>query len=796
MSFRYTLSTVPARLDPDSTAYVKSVEASQGKGLAGIYQMKAADLMRGSPRSMWWLCLMAGLGSLAIGVATIISTANDETYDGTPAVQAILIGLGAYLLWLGVARFRRRLPPWMPGRFAFVDASHGWDVQPGGIRAVALESLTRVSGVHNFTNGRYAGSTISLDLARTGPTGNGPAGRWQFVVATKEKATLTIGFLQCLIDLRASTQDNARQLCAHPGLLGAVAKALAENRDVAAAMSERVADPPVPRLVDPDPLVPVYDAWGPTVLRIACCLVVCLVTLACLPRLDGFLRDRRMFAEVEAARARDATDTAAADNYMTRLPHGAHAGVVLEIRDDARFARAKRNATVARSPAELRNYLADAADTRHRPEAHQLIAAYYDAAIADLKAKQAKADSKVDPQLLAGVLGLLEAMKTADRPVVTVGFKSTVDPTPATDDLRDLERAVYDARLREHPELRTIADADPNHTAVIPATHVFDPDAIARRESIIMGRLGDAVRKGINADILTLRPAPAGTAPDIEVAYHILANGHLGTYSSDEGGGGSRMVGLLRWYEVDWRIRFRPPGTTTATEYDLDSRPGSDLKYHSERTDPAWGIYAVVLYSSFSDMSRQMIKGFGLDPGPAEEEYTLDAADRGYASADNTSAPPYVGGYVPPVYTPPQNFTLPTDPSQFTLPGGSSAFALKFIYDQFYYDSTTEPAGTWHWKKADATHWQATDPNGAVTTFVVKPASATPATTQSTAYDAITHLNDVMYGTVVQRLPDKQLEMAVPNMAGESIHYRKAGYSFWNEGGKVRLTEKVPATQP
>ena len=60
---------------------------------------------------------------------------------------------------------------------------------------------------------------------------------------------------------------------------------------------------------------------------------------------------------------------------------------------------------------------------------------------------------------------------------------------------------------------------------------------------------------------------------------------------------------------------------------------------------PAWGVYAVILYSGFYDMSAKLIEGFGQDPGPPHNTFSLaDAGGTANKETETDKPRPLFGG--------------------------------------------------------------------------------------------------------------------------------------------------------
>jgi hypothetical protein len=589
------------------------VDTSRGRGHFGVY-LPRPDAWFAGPRGGRWFYLLLGLAALGVLAFVCWQLAPRANRPVVLAcAQAGLAALAALALLVGLARFRRPKPRWPLRTFLYADALHLWDVTPDRVVAVPLERLRRAAGMHRFADESYASSRVVLLF---------PGGRRDCHPAEEAQAERLLDFLNGLVALRTSEDGRVRLwAAASPGRLAAAACRLA-RRGGGADLADlpEAPDPPEPYRVPPDPAA-ARPGWRGTAARVACAAAVAAAGVAAFPGLNDYLRDEYLFARIPA---RDNGGGEELDRYLAAFPGGRHAPAVRELRDDRRFTRAEREAQGSGSPAGLRAYLADPADQRHRADAQRLIAGHYDRAIAALKTKRDAEPGKIDRDLFEGVLALLDALKRADGPVVTVGFRATLDPEPTTQGQKALEKMVYDAHLRRTPELRGIAERQPDRSAILPCGQVFDPGQTSRREEVILGRLRDAVARGINADVLTLEPAAAGATPVMEVAYHIHAAGALGLYSDTD----KKPKGLLRWYAINWTITIRPPGEPKAFVYDLASEPGLNLTYDEEPGDPSWAVYAVVLYSGFYDMSARLIRNFGLDPGPAPNAFTFGAVAR------------------------------------------------------------------------------------------------------------------------------------------------------------------------
>jgi hypothetical protein len=380
--------------------------------------------------------------------------------------------------------------------------------------------------------------------------------------------------------------------------------------------------------------------------------------------------DDRLFDKIKD---KDRIGLQAVDAYRASFPAGKHIGQLAEARDHRMFADAGRAAEQDDNPGPARAYLADTANIRHRDEAKKLVGKCYDAAIANLKIRAQGTEAKVDPDLFAAIIAMLDTLRNAPTPVVPVGFKATIDAEPKTAAQKALQKAQIDARLVEKPELKAVAARQPDGTPILSRGAVFDPEQIQRRERVILERLSAAVQKGVKDEILTLRAAEPGQVPVLEVAYHIAAQGNLYLYTVTESQAPGMPVaqnvkGLLRGYNVDWTITVRPPGADKTHVCKLGSVPASSLNYDSAPGDPDWAPYAIILYSGFYDLSARLIQNFALNPGPAPNAFSFNAV----ASNKPDPAPPFNPGAGLPVAPPQPGFPKVPQPGfpKMPKPGG------------------------------------------------------------------------------------------------------------------------------
>jgi len=602
----------PNQLDEECVNYLREVEYRGGGGFPGMFVPQAGPWLNG-PRGGWWLFSLLGVAAIGALVAVTTQLVPENVHAAWPLpVQAFLAGLGAFLLLIGVVRFLRPKPDWLPGTFLYADANYLWDVTANRVVAVPLADLVSVDGSHHTSNGAYTHSQLEVrrsDGVRTW-TVNGRA-------ATEN----LLNFMQWLVVFRTSEQDHIRDWAAtFPGRLGEAAVRFVTNGPNADISNLNAEAPPILDLESHDPFAPQYG-WGGILLRCGVATVVGAGAYFALGLVNRHLQDAHLFAKIPA---RDNGSWTEMEEYLKTFPDGRHATAVREMRDDRRFTSAQRDAVQRESPGSLRQYLSDESNQRHRPEAQKLIAGFYDKAIVELTKKRETEPEKIDKDLFDGILALLDALKGAPRPVATVGFQSTIDPEPKTDLHKRREEGFIELYVEKNPELKDIAKRSASGSAIIGPDQIFSGEQTTRREDVILERLGTAVQRGIHADILTMEAVPAGSNPVIEVAYHILADGDLGIYTDPN----KKLVGLLRWYAINWTITIRPPGMDKSYVYRLRSLPGAKLTYDSDPSDPKWAIYAVLLYSGFYEMSARLIQNFGLDPGETPNAFSYAATAR------------------------------------------------------------------------------------------------------------------------------------------------------------------------
>ena len=121
----------------------------------------------------------------------------------------------------------------------------------------------------------------------------------------------------------------------------------------------------------------------------------------------------------------------------------------------------------------------------------------------------------------------------------------------------------------------------------------------------------------------------------ISVEYHTYPKGTLFVLSRtsttrDKTTGQSiktrTVTGLLRGYQIDWKLTITPPGETKSHVYKLSSRPSMKIAIRTSPKDPPWSYYPILMYSAFHDFSSKLIQGFGLKPAKVPNSFSFQDA--------------------------------------------------------------------------------------------------------------------------------------------------------------------------
>jgi hypothetical protein len=608
------MRTPVADLDQDTRDYLQTVWQTQGSGANGVYIPRSGGALVG------WILL----GLLCLGVAALLCFVANSS-PATPYWQAGLVAAGVLLVAWSMQRVRARRRHARLGSFWFFDSLYFWDVTPDRVRATPIDQISSARGTNFYQNWVYTHSDLELTT---------PATVLRPRLTSVSQAEELMGFLNALIALRDAAGNE--WLRNDPGMLAALAASLARGQT--SVQGEDLRPCPIPRPVATSPAAAARRLLVPVVAAAAAFAGAVLA----FPPVDRLLHERELFGRIPV---QDRGSVKEMNDYLAAFPTGWRSAEVLVRRDDLLFQKARQQAELNNSPGGLRAYLADERNVRHRKEAQRMVNVSYDKAIARLKSLPTR-PTLGEAKMFDGLLALLEGLKTARRPVVTVGFRGTYDELPKTAAQQKAEQFEADLRARENAQVKAMAESSPTKSAIMGAGATFAPPQAEARERVILERLKDALHQALGADVLTLERAAPGEQPAIEVAYHIFAPGNLYLYTTSNNppgfampggmpggppgnrfnfGGPQTVKGLLRSYWIDWTITVRAPNGASEV-FRVPSQPAQKLTYDARPGDPEWAPYAILLYSGFYDMSTRLIREFGLSPQQPPTHFTFAQA--------------------------------------------------------------------------------------------------------------------------------------------------------------------------
>lgn len=560
-----TLSIRPRDLDTGTREYLKGVSASKHEA-DGIYipQSGAAPgwgVILGAAGICWMLYKI--FGNLLV---------TPDNWNLSIFAVSFLV-FASSLLSVG----RRMFDKNFIGDFGYLDGVYWWEVNVKEVKALLLRDLKEISVFHSYNNnGAYQNTRLSLNF----PEGN---------------------VLKIISDMKLADKiDTALQFQTF------------EGNPLSPDLSSLLERKRTNRL-DAD-----YRAFYIIILLSA------LLGFMALPMTAQYLKDETMYADVGKAALTDKVWMA--DSYLAEFPDGRHTMEVVGIRDHSMFQIAKEELSNNKRASKLRDYLAAKTNILHREEAQQLIDGYYDTAIARMKSL-ANEHGLADKKLFDALIALLNSLKVARSPVVLVGFEPSIKETPA-DPL--FEKSIYERMRDQNPKLKEIEASSSDHTAIIGVGETFSKTQIERRQGIIVDRLREALGTVLDSDIIQLEPCKPQAECQINVIYRTFPSGGLYLYttssydsSSPWGKTKTETAGLLRGYDMNWRISIKPQGASVPYVIKLESAALSRLRMDASPDDPAWAPYAVILYSAFHDFSSKLIKNFGLKAAPPPNSFSF-----------------------------------------------------------------------------------------------------------------------------------------------------------------------------
>jgi hypothetical protein len=538
------------------------------------------------------------LASLALGTALVVYCFQQfsepwffKLSPDLPWWPAVGFIAGALLLVDGTYRIIRKLDKSYLGEFDFIDPCYLWRVSMDRVEVIDLDKVQVVTGKHSRTQGFYTHTELLFD-------------RKKVTISNKKVAENMHAFAQALLAIRAGRVQ--MQDLSSPMELGRAIRLMLGHPMLNEMSPTRIPIPEGARAT------PVSTRW---VVALAVSGITSIYALYFVPSDAAPRKDDYLVAAIERAEGIDAK-LEAIDHYLAALPAGAHLEKVLEMRDDHRFEKARDTAIHRSSPAALRDYLIDSANRRHRAEAQILIGKFYEQAISRLETLP-RGKQAVDKQLLSALVGLIESIKSAPSPRVSVKFHSSVEPEPIKPEQKRKEELVHAAHLSQNRVIKAIAGKNPKGSAVIDLGDTFSATQIALREKIILERLNQALGKIINQDLLRFEIGDAKTGPRVEVSYRTEPSGSLYLYKENE-----NERGLLRGYKMAWALTV-DTGTGTPFSKNFNSEPLEQLRMQGYPGDPAWAAYSVMLYSAFHEFSSRLIRMASLEVPPSPDTFSF-----------------------------------------------------------------------------------------------------------------------------------------------------------------------------
>jgi len=624
------VSFSPGRLDDKTRNYLQRIWTDRGMGHQGIFARSPVK------RTGSWFMVIFGLLLIAGSLALLHPDVHPTRHSEMALFHGIRSGacvIGSILLLTGMTlALRRRGGRAYLGEFAFVDKQYLWEVGPLRVTATRIDTITHAQSYHHIGDRGYRSTRLDLK----GPEGT--VTRKLYLPETAQQ------FDRWLNDLAQEDKTTGAQIAA----------------DV------------------PEPTGPKQGAFSGRLRNAIVGLAIgLLLGVAALPAAGNYIIDEDLYTRVieDDESFRHYT----ADYYLERFPNGRHADQVRRIhekswlkatqrgfaeakfrssidhvlkdyrqrglpkkhdaqimqwRDDAAWRLAEKESKTKQSPKPLRMFLGDRTIKHHRASAQKMIDGLYDNAIKRLET-MASQSKGLDPALQAALRALLHSLKKAQSSVVTVGFHASHEATPEASVGKALENSMYRSLLKKHPTLEQVAAKAENKSAILPVGDTFADSQVQCRQAVILMHFQRAFRQVLNADMITFASARPGHPPVIVVDYHTKPQGSLFVLSrtltrrNQQTGQSTKtrtVRGLLRGYQIDWKLSITPPGEDQAHVYKLTSRPGLSIGIRTQTSDPPWAPYPILLYSAFHGFSSKLIQGFGLKPPVIPDSFSFQDA--------------------------------------------------------------------------------------------------------------------------------------------------------------------------
>src|SRR5262245_47741629 len=443
--------------DDATQAYLRQARDTRGRNMPGVFAPKTNYLPI--------IGLVLGFVLVIVGlVATLPPGINDAPINTAMMQMAFLLPgawmiIAAFRVWSGASK--------SIGHFVYCDARRLFDCDGTTIKVIELDSLREADGTHNYNEGKYQNTAITLRLEN---------GKDAVTIHAEEPGRQLIVFLNCITWLNGGEMKNLPPL-----VLGGLACEVARTGQMPTEFNESVLA--VTQI--PEPLRTGSARSG---------MVGYLLIIA-----------------------------AAVGGVFVMIP------INKELRDDNVFQDIRRE-----EPRDLRAYLHDDTLVKHRAEVEQMLAVHYQGPLNTLRAAAQKSD------IATGPLEIIEALKTARYPAVSIHVREQVDSKQAgglfSDSNREERRKAVQKRITEGftrlhgakaPDLIIFAELQTDEIKpMIDISYKFVPDKERPKEYMV--ELTATFRKGPDdPEIIsrTLPPVRAGSSPnELKSAVEATAN--------------------------------------------------------------------------------------------------------------------------------------------------------------------------------------------------------------------------------------------------------------------------------
>lgn len=349
-------------LDSDTREYLLAVRAGQGEGSPGVFAPTNA--------SMAGCGCMAGPVVIGLTLLLTLTTWLDVVYKDPTRVaflQTAGLVLGGWLVLAGIRSNAGRGSAKVAGHWVYVDSLHLYEAYREQVTVTPIDDVVEAKFTHNYNNGSYQNSVVSAQLGD---------GRVVSVTLNNEqRAEQMVVYLNYLAWARSPEGGDRAKYA--PASLGGLAR-----------------------------YVSVHDVEPKN------------------NRDEIDLNEVELeITEVPEEPAREGRAAPKLLPYVLILAGGAAVFFLMRdvvnppLRDDAIYEAVTKD---PREPSSLRAYLMDERCTRHRQQVQHYLDQEYDRAIRVLQAGPQNENPRPDRQLRDGMVQVLESLKTADQPFVSL----------------------------------------------------------------------------------------------------------------------------------------------------------------------------------------------------------------------------------------------------------------------------------------------------------------------------------------------------------------------------------------